>query len=141
MHVRHGRPDAPRVARTVVDARGIHHCRGGHIFTAEHEELVHVRRIHARGSGVVQIGHRRKRRPSVGDRIEATELIDVIADREGVTAALIGESGIAVNEPAIVINPHWRGRLPRPRARGRCRRSGPVQFGARRDAAAAKSLC
>ena len=65
-HIRHRCPSAPRVCGNVIDARGIHHRSQGELFTAEDEELVHIRRIHPGSLAVIQIGHRRKRRPRVG---------------------------------------------------------------------------
>ena len=118
-YVRHRRPRAPRVCGNVIDARGIHHRGKGILFTTKDEELVDIRRIHGRSLAIIQIGHRSKRRPRIGNRIELAELVDIISDREGVTATLIGKGAIAVHESAVVINPHWSGLRPRPRTASR----------------------
>ena len=118
--IRHWRSGTPRICGNVIDARSIHHRGCTDLLTTEDEELVDIRRIHGGSRAVVQIRDGGKRRPRVGDWVEPAELVDIISNGEGVTAAFIRDGAIAVDEPAVVINPYWSGLRPRPRTASRC---------------------
>src|SRR5216684_8749770 len=114
-YVGHGRSGTPGVSSDIVDARSINYQGEGDLFTAEDEDLVHVGRIHRRSLGVVQIRHNSKRCPSIRHGVKTREVVDVIADRERITAALIPDGAIAIHEPAVVIYRYRSCLRPRPR--------------------------